>query len=55
VAWGFTYKGKSAAQLTASRTEARNIEVGSKTDGRIQSILVREGDQVRAGQHAADG
>ena len=33
--------------------EARNIKVGSKIGGRIQGILVREGDQVRAGNRLA--
>ena len=30
--------------------EARNIRVGSKIGGRIDKLLVREGDQVQAGQ-----
>jgi multidrug resistance efflux pump len=51
VAGGFAYKGKPTGRLAASGTiEARNIKVGSKIGGRIQSILVREGDHVRAGQ-----
>jgi multidrug resistance efflux pump len=50
-AWAFTHSGKSNARLAVSGTiEARNIKVGSKTGGRIQSILVREGDRVGAGQ-----
>jgi len=37
--------------LTGSGTvEARNIRVGSKVGGRIDKILVREGDSVEAGQ-----
>ena len=37
--------------LTGSGTvEARNIRVGSKVGGRIDKVLVREGDSVRAGQ-----
>jgi multidrug resistance efflux pump len=37
--------------LTGSGTvEARNIRVGSKVGGRIDKILVREGDRVEAGQ-----
>jgi multidrug resistance efflux pump len=37
--------------LTGSGTvEARNIRVGSKVGGRIDRILVREGDSVEAGQ-----
>src|SRR5690348_15104309 len=30
--------------------EARNIRVGSKVGGRIQQVLVREGDHVQPGQ-----
>ncbi len=30
--------------------EARNIRVGSKVGGRIDKVLVREGDHVEAGQ-----
>ena len=30
--------------------EARNIRIGSKVGGRIDKILVREGDSVEAGQ-----
>lgn len=30
--------------------EARNIRVGSKVGGRIDKLLVREGDNVEAGQ-----
>ena len=30
--------------------EARNIRVGSKVGGRIDKVLVREGDHVKAGQ-----
>jgi len=37
--------------LTGSGTiEARNIRVGSKVGGRIDKVLVREGDAVEAGQ-----
>ena len=37
--------------LEASGTiEARNIHVGSKVGGRIDKVLVREGDKVEAGQ-----
>jgi HlyD family secretion protein len=38
-------------QLQGSGTvEARNIRVGSKVGGRIEKVLVREGDPVEAGQ-----
>ena len=37
--------------LVASGTvEARDIRVGSKVGGRIEQVLVREGDKVEAGQ-----
>src|SRR5579859_4695603 len=39
------------ASLHGSGTvEARNIRVGSKIGGRIDKVLVREGDPVEAGQ-----
>src|SRR5260370_37171310 len=39
------------ASLHGSGTvEARNIRVGSKIGGRIDKVLVREGDPVQAGQ-----
>src|SRR5215469_4920025 len=34
----------------AGTVEARNIRVGSKVGGRIDQVLVREGDRVQAGQ-----
>ena len=34
----------------AGTVEARNIRVGSKVGGRIDQVLVREGDRVEAGQ-----
>ncbi len=37
--------------LVASGTvEARDIRVGSKVGGRVEQVLVREGDRVEAGQ-----
>ena len=48
---GFTLMPRPTESLNASGTiEARNIRVGSKAGGRIQQVLVREGDQVTAGQ-----
>src|SRR5689334_24776740 len=34
----------------SSTVEARDIRVGSKVGGRIDKVLVREGDTVNAGQ-----
>src|SRR6516164_8956354 len=34
----------------AGTVEARNIRVGSKVGGRIDQVLVREGDRVETGQ-----
>jgi HlyD family secretion protein len=46
--WGQLHKDDS---LQGSGTiEARNIRVGSKVGGRIDQVLVREGDRVHAGQ-----
>ena len=48
---GFAWKGKGANELVASGTlEARNINVGSKVGGRINRVLVHEGDRVEANQ-----
>ena len=38
------------ALLGSGTVEARNIRVGSKVGGRIDKVLVREGDSVEAGQ-----
>ena len=38
------------ALLGSGTVEARNIRVGSKVGGRIDKVLVREGDWVEAGQ-----
>jgi HlyD family secretion protein len=53
VAVGLVYGGRFRhdAGLEGSGTvEARNIRVGSKVGGRIDQVLVREGDNVAAGQ-----
>jgi HlyD family secretion protein len=41
---------RAAGLQTSGTVEARNIRVGSKIGGRIDKILVREGDPVEAGQ-----
>jgi len=46
-----TFAPKHTSVLNASGTiEARTIHVGSKIGGRIESVLVHEGDRVEAGQ-----
>jgi len=53
IAVGALYGGwfKKDKSLRGSGTvEARNIRVGSKVGGRIDKVLVREGDHVAAGQ-----
>jgi multidrug resistance efflux pump len=48
---GFSLIPQPAETLKASGTiEARTIRVGSKAGGRIQSVLVHEGDKVTTGQ-----
>lgn len=42
--------GKDDSLQGSGTVEARNIRVGSKVGGRIDQILVREGDHVAAGQ-----
>src|SRR5271170_5984116 len=41
---------RDTALHSSGTVEARNIRVGSKVGGRIDQILVREGDHVAAGQ-----
>src|ERR1700756_1691866 len=41
---------RDASLEGAGTVEARNIRVGSKIGGRIDKVLVREGDTVEAGQ-----
>lgn len=42
--------GRSNTLEGSGTVEARNIRVGSKIGGRIEQVLVREGDEVQAGQ-----
>jgi multidrug resistance efflux pump len=45
------FHGRNDSTLQGSGTvEARDIRVGSKVGGRIDKVLVREGDYVKAGQ-----
>src|ERR1700719_1416422 len=45
------FHGRNDSSLQGSGTvEARDIRVGSKVGGRIDKVLVREGDYVKAGQ-----
>ena len=41
---------RDTALQGSGTVEARNIRVGSKIGGRIDKVLVREGDSVQAGQ-----
>src|SRR2546422_3561980 len=41
---------KDSGLQGSGTVEARNIRVGSKVGGRIQQVLVREGDRVQPGQ-----
>ena len=53
IAAGARYGGwfrKDSALKGSGTVEARNIRVGSKVGGRIDKVLVREGDHVEAGQ-----
>src|ERR1700682_3147414 len=42
--------GRDTALRGSGTVEARNIRVGSKIGGRIDKVLVREGDSVQPGQ-----
>jgi multidrug resistance efflux pump len=48
-AYRFVSKPETALRISGT-IEARNIRVGSKTGGRIERVLVNEGDRVQAGQ-----
>lgn len=51
VAASFAYSfGRTKTLESSGTVEARNIHVGSKVGGRIEKVLVREGDRVEAGQ-----
>ena len=41
---------KTSVLQGSGTVEARNIRVGSKVGGRIDKVLVREGDNVKPGQ-----
>jgi multidrug resistance efflux pump len=45
-----TWFRRDSALQGSGTVEARNIRVGSKIGGRIDKVLVREGDSVQAGQ-----
>jgi len=46
-----TFMNRKTDNLHASGTlEMRNINVGSKEGGRVEKVLIHEGDQVKAGQ-----
>ncbi|HLG15552.1 MAG TPA: efflux RND transporter periplasmic adaptor subunit [Blastocatellia bacterium] len=50
-AWKYLSARESAARLILSGTvEADEIHVGSKVGGRIAAVMVREGEEVKAGQ-----
>ncbi len=51
----FAWKSQRSDALVASGTlEARNINVGSKVGGRVNRVLVHEGDRVEPGQVLVD-
>jgi HlyD family secretion protein len=54
IAAGAAYAGgwfhRDTALQGSGTVEARDIRVGSKIAGRIDKVLVREGDKVKAGQ-----
>lgn len=48
--WASGWLRKDARLQASGTVEARNIRVGSKVGGRIDKVLVREGDSVKEGQ-----
>ncbi|HEY3123348.1 MAG TPA: HlyD family efflux transporter periplasmic adaptor subunit [Thermoanaerobaculia bacterium] len=50
IAWGIASKRREKPLLLSGAIEARDVEVGSLTGGRVARILVEEGSRVAAGQ-----
>jgi HlyD family secretion protein len=50
IAWGIASKRREKPLLLSGAIEARDVEVGSLTGGRVARILVEEGARVVAGQ-----
>ncbi len=50
LAWGIASKRREKPLLLSGAIEARDVEVGSLTGGRVAKILVEEGSRVAAGQ-----
>jgi len=50
VAFSQGWFGRDSSLQGSGTVEARDIRVGSKVGGRIEKVLVREGDTVQAGQ-----
>ncbi len=50
VAWGIASKRREKPLRLSGAIEARDVEVGSLTGGRVARILVEEGSRVAAGQ-----
>lgn len=48
--WAFTRYEASRPYQWSGTVEARTIEVGSRTGGRVKEVLAKEGDRVSAGQ-----
>jgi HlyD family secretion protein len=50
LAYSAGWFGRDSSLQSSGTVEARDIRVGSKVGGRIEKVLVREGDAVQAGQ-----
>jgi HlyD family secretion protein len=50
IAWGIASKKREKPLLLSGAIEARDVEIGSLTGGRVAKILVEEGSRVAAGQ-----
>jgi multidrug resistance efflux pump len=50
IAWGIASKRREKPLLLSGAIEARDVEVGSLTGGRVARIMVEEGSRVAAGQ-----
>ncbi len=53
IALGLWIAAKPSSEVFQGQVEARKVNVAAKIPGRLESVLVREGDEVRAGQVVA--
>ena len=53
IAWGIASKRREKPLLLSGAIEARDVEVGSLTGGRVAKILAEEGSRVPQGSRSS--